>query len=327
VLLITSSMRIISNTGLSSIMRPTANPQSTIRMPLNHILGTEANVRVLRVLANRRVPISAAEISRQTQLQRSTVSRTLKQLDQMGVIHFTGVAPRAQAALRESGVLAGSIRQLFEQEKARFEALLVGVQDAASKLRVISAWLGPSIGLGIDRPGDPVQIFVLDRPDVVATNAQALRKSLEPLEEKLDITFDVNEVTMAEIGTGIGLEQLEGTTYLAGVPPIGLLAGLARAKPGRRRRVATHADLDAAALERARTIADAIRRDPSIVDEARAYVESRFRVASRGEKHELDEWRRILKSSPAAIRKLLTDRGSRATRLRQTLPFLPKGTK
>ena len=33
-------------------MRPTAKLQSALRTPLNDILGTEANVRILRVLAD-----------------------------------------------------------------------------------------------------------------------------------------------------------------------------------------------------------------------------------------------------------------------------------
>jgi len=303
-------------------MRPTANPQSALRMPLNHILGTEANVRVLRVLAERRVPISSAELARQTQLQRSTVSRTLKQLDQLGVIDFTGIAPQAQAVLREPGMLAKAIRQLFDNEKARFDALLAGIQDAAGKLRVMSAWLGRSIGLGIDQPGDPVAIYVLDKPENVAISAQLLRQSLERLERKLDVTFEVNELTLADLATTIGPEALEGTTYLAGVPPTGLLQSVQQLSPRERRRVTSHSDLDDAALARARRIADAIKRDPSLIDQARDYVDKRLRVASKGEKRELDEWRRILKGPPAAIRKLLVDPGPRATRLRQTVPFL-----
>lgn len=291
-------------------------------MPLNHILGTEANVRVLRVLAERRTPISAAELSRQTQLQRSTVSRTLKQLDQLGVIDFTGVAPQAQAVLREPGMLAMAIRQLFDNEKARFDALLSGVQDAAGKLRVISAWLGRSIGLGIDQPGDPVAIYVLDKPENVAISGQLLRQSLERLERKLDVTFEINELTLADLATTIGPEQLEGTTYLAGVPPIGLLDSVNRVKRDDRRRRTAHSALDDAALARARRIADAIKRDPSLIDQARNYVDKRLRVASKGEKRELDEWRRILKGSPAAIRKFLVDPRPRAIRLRQTMPFL-----
>lgn len=307
-------------------MRPTANPQSALRMPMNHILGTEANVRVLRVLAQRRVPISAAELSRQTQLQRSTVSRTLRQLDQLGVIHFTGIAPQAQAVLREPGMLAKAIRLLFDNEQARFDALLSGVQAAAGKLRVMSAWLDRNIGLGIDQPGDPVVIYVLDKPGNVALHAQLLRQSLERLARRVDVTIEVNELTLADLATTIGPEQLEGTTHLAGVPPAGLLETVNRLKRVERRRQTAHSVLDDEALARARRIADAIRRDPSIIDQARRYIDKRRRRASKGEQRELDEWRRILTTSPAAIRKFLIDPRPRATRLRQTMPFLGVAT-
>jgi DNA-binding transcriptional ArsR family regulator len=302
-------------------MRPTANPQSALRSPLNQILGTEANIRVLRVLAERRIPISAAELSRQTQLQRSTVSRTLRQLDELGVIHFSGVAPKAQAIIREHGLLTRALRQLFHAERTRFDRLMEGVRTAASTLRVMSVWLGRTIGLGVDRIGDPVPIYVLDKPDLVALNAQFLRQSLERLERSIDVTFDVNEVTVADFGTTIGAEALEGTTLIAGIPPIDLYDKFTKA--GREHRnISSHAQHDAAALGRGRRIAAAIKRDPTLVDKARQYIKKRSRVSSSGERRELLEWDRILRNaSPAAIRKLLTDTGPRATRLRQTLPF------
>jgi hypothetical protein len=46
-------------------------------------------------------------------------------------------------------------------------------------------------------------------------------------------------------------------------------------------------------------------------------------VASLAEQRELREWDRVLQTmSLARLRRFLTDRGERATRLRQTLPFL-----
>jgi hypothetical protein len=45
--------------------------------------------------------------------------------------------------------------------------------------------------------------------------------------------------------------------------------------------------------------------------------------ASPQERHELDEWAHSLRTaSPGRLRRLLVDPGERATRLRQTLPFL-----
>ena len=63
-------------------------------------------------------------------------------------------------------------------------------------------------------------------------------------------------------------------------------------------------------------------RDPSPIESARSVVMKRLVRASPSEQRELREWERVLRSSPYKIRRLLVDPGERATRLRQTLPFL-----
>jgi len=52
-------------------MRPTSRPQSALRCPLNHILGTEANVRVLRAILLSDIPIGVPELARRAELQPS----------------------------------------------------------------------------------------------------------------------------------------------------------------------------------------------------------------------------------------------------------------
>ena len=61
-------------------------------MPLNGILGTEANVRILRALAESTAPISAAELSRRAQLQRSSVHRALRTLAGLGIVVVNALA-------------------------------------------------------------------------------------------------------------------------------------------------------------------------------------------------------------------------------------------
>lgn len=297
-------------------------------MPLNDILGTEANVRVLRVLSERQTPTSAADISRRAQLQRSTVSRALKTLEESGVVEYVGIAPQAQAILREHGPLAKAIRQLFDAERARFDALLDGLKRAAARAPSppMSVWIGGSAALGSDRPGDQLTVYVLDKPDRVAITAQLLRMDLERLEKKLDVTLDVQEFTLADLATtDIPHEELSAAIVVLGVPPVSLAQHVRKVMPKaeKRSRITSHADLDARTLSRAKQIANAIRKDPSIIDRARVYTERRWHDASPGERKELAEWRRILRSaSPASLRKLLVDTSERATRLRQTLPFL-----
>src|SRR5437879_3467920 len=104
-------------------MRPTAQSQSALRMPLNRILATEANVRVLRVLADVSSPLSAPELARRAQLQRSSVHRALKGLAETGIVEHVGTAPHAQLTLRARHPLAKAIRALFADERLRYDEL------------------------------------------------------------------------------------------------------------------------------------------------------------------------------------------------------------
>jgi hypothetical protein len=85
----------------------------------------------------------------------------------------------------------------------------------------------------------------------------------------------------------------------------------------------THAVLDRRALALARAIADRLKVDPSLVDSARRYIDARLTVASPGERLELLEWRDVISDmSVARLRRFLIEESPRATRLRQSLPFL-----
>lgn len=306
-------------------MRPTAQTQSALRMPLNNILATEANVRVLRVLGDVRSPISAPDLARRAQLQRSSVHRTLKALEETGIVEFVGTAPHAQVALRDQSPLAEPIRELFAAERLRYDELLGGVKRAADELErpPLAVWLEGPVARGDDRTGDPVVVSVVDSGRFLPTTTETLRKAVERLEKKMDVQIEVRGRTVADLEAMPAKdgETLLGAVALLGVPPGGLLQPHGGRTKGRNIRM--HGDHDAHALAVARDIADAIKRDPTIVEQARRYIAKRWRGASPGERKELDEWKQILKTaSPTSLRKILTDPGERATRLRQTLPFL-----
>src|SRR3972149_6177663 len=75
-------------------MRPISRLQSALRCPLNHLLGTEANVRVLRVILLSDIPIGVSEIARLAELQPSGVARVCARLEDLGVIEAVGRGPR-----------------------------------------------------------------------------------------------------------------------------------------------------------------------------------------------------------------------------------------
>ena len=66
-------------------------------------------------------------------------------------------------------------------------------------------------------------------------------------------------------------------------------------------------------LQMAAMIAEKLERDPGVVDRARRHIQQRLRVASHGERKELEEWRRILRTmSIRQLQRFLLDSGTRA---------------
>jgi hypothetical protein len=306
-------------------MRPPAQSQSALRFPLNHILGTEANVRVLRVLSQLASPISAPELAKRSQLQRSSVHRATKFLEELGIVAYVGTAAHSQIALREESPVAKPIRQIFRAEREHYEGLLNSLQKLAESIHPppMAVWLDGSVSAGTDRPGEHVVITVVDHAKKVDGTVDLLRKQSERIQKRYDVQIDVRGRTSADLDA-LNVDEsdkLLSAVPLLGVPPGGLLPRYRKLWKARNIRV--HSDHDNRALAYGSALAEAITKDPSLVDDARRYIGRRWKNASARERKELAEWKRILGSaSPAQLRKILTDPGERATRLRQTIPFI-----
>ena len=142
-------------------MRPTARPQSALRTPLNAILGTEARVRVLRVLANADAPIAPGEVARRTALQPSGVRIVLAELGDAGIIEMMGSGRPRLARLAAKHPLSKAIVALFGAERARVEHLTERIRaaaDSAFPTPVAHVWIEGPFATGSDRPGDPVPV-------------------------------------------------------------------------------------------------------------------------------------------------------------------------
>lgn len=310
-------------------MRPTGRPQSALRHPLNHILGTEAAVRVLRVVMLSDIPVGVSELARLTSLQASGVARVCTKLEDLGVIEAVGRGARNRQFRRAARFgLSGSLMMVFTDERGRAEQVMqdlkAAVQTGSAPMR--AGWIEGSVARGADGPGEPVVVGVLAEPaDVERVREEVWRKLLD-LQLQRDLTIDLRVVTIADLKTASRERraELEQVLPLLGPPPLDLLESRA-AKGGRTKspRHQRHGDLDARSLELGRMVADRIRRDPSLVDEAKRYIERRLPLASSGERLELEEWRGILRTmSLSRLRRFLLQDDARATRLRQSSPFL-----
>ena len=309
-------------------MRPTGRPQSTLRYPLNHILGPEASVRVLRVVMLSDIPIGVSELARLTLLQASGVARVCTRLEDLGVLEAVGRGSRnRQYRVAPRFPFSAALRNVFSEERARADRILTDVRSAVgSSAQIRAAWVEGPVALGIDGPGDALIVGALAEPTDVNAVRLDLWRSLLAIQQGSDVTAELRVVTLADLKTSNRqrLAELEHVLPLRGPPPLDLLSADAPAPPSRPGvRAKRHDILDARAKAIARAIADRLRRDPSLVEDARRYIERRLPSASPGEGLELQEWLGILSTmSVPRLRRFLVQDDSRATRLRQSLPFL-----
>ncbi|HEX2076850.1 MAG TPA: helix-turn-helix domain-containing protein [Longimicrobium sp.] len=303
-------------------MRPVKTRQSSLLSPLNQILGTEANVRVLRVLASAREPLSRAEAARRAQLDPSGVRRALDLLIAEGIVEHVGAGARRLVRLREAHPLADALRELFAAEGRRTDDLARAVRQAAERLSLAVPALWMMLPEAEDGPG-MLRIDVLAGPREVDRAARELRNALADVERRFDVTIEVRAWTAADLRTldEAGERALAGARPLLGLPPEHFIAGDASSgATGRPWR--SHADLDRRSLALARAVGDRIAREPALIDRARRHIEERLAEAGPAERKVMEEWKSILDTmTPARLRAFLADPGERATRLRQSLPF------
>lgn len=302
-------------------MRPTARPQSAIRAPLNHMLGTEANVRILRVLVTTEEPIAPTEIATAASLNLSGVVRALSALEESGIVAYVGVGRRPLMTLRRRHPLARAIEALFAAEQERYDTLIARLRDAAGRLSVPpkGVWVEESVGVEHDRIGGPIRVAVLTTARQLDDAVSALQADSAAVGEELDVTIEVRGLTEADLTAmqASGDRTFETVEPIYGAPPNALLKS-----PPRSARRRTHADADDEARALGAAIAEQLKRDPTVIERAQRFLAHRLTVASKAEQRELREWDAALRQMSAPrLRRFLVDRGERATRLRQSMPF------
>lgn len=304
-------------------MRPIKEHQSRLVNPLNEAFGTQANVRILRVLALQNSSLTAGELAKRAMLGRTSIYPALHELERAGVIEFIGAGARKLVQLRGNYPLSRILKKLFRVEARQFDELATALRKLISGMSngPISAW--------IDRGGeDPesaetLTLYVVAAPEELNRLTDYLNERLTDLERKHDVHIAVHGIMPSELQTlhRTLSTMLDTTILLGGVPPVALLErSRSTAKAST---IVSHSQHDARSRRLAVAIAAKIRRDPGLIAAAEERVRRRAREASPRERRELAEWIRILSTmSPARLRRFLLENSERAIRLRQTLPAL-----
>ena len=304
-------------------MRRPHHPHNQLVRPLNEVLGTSANVGLLRALALSVVPLTSGELAKRAELGRTSIYPALRKLERAGIIEFVGAGSQRQIQLRHRHSLARALKHLFRAEANRFEALIAALRALLQELPLhpLSAWVD---GRPQDERNDgTLSLFFVARPEDVEPLTDHLNARLSKVEHAYDVHIAVNAFTRSELETQFGAhtEALNEATLLDGVPPVALV------KPSRpsptRQTLRSHAEHDARSHRLALAIATKIKRDPGLLRLAEDRIKRRASAASPGERRELTEWMRILGTmSPARLRRFLVEDSPRAIRLRQSLPAM-----
>ncbi len=303
-----------------------AASQSALRMPLNWMLGTQTNVRILRALYQLDVPIGVSELARYIKMDKSGVWRAITLLEELGTLEAVGLGQQQTVQARKESPLTRHLIDLFRAERLRFEKLFDKLSETARSLvpPAKSIWIEGRVAAECDQPGDPVVVGILAPSSDVGRLAETFRRKTTLVQKQFSVIIEVRALTTADLAVMDASEiRLLGTAILlAGIPPI--VSSTAHDREHFNSHSVLHEYHDEQSLRLARAISERLRKDRTLVRRALAYVRRRLATVSPREAKELQEWRRILQTySLPQLRKLLIDAGERGTRLRQSSPFTP----
>ena len=293
-------------------MRPISKGQNIFRYPLNAILGTEAQIRLLRVMITEvNGPISIVDAAERADLTTLGARKAMKKLADTGFVRAVGGGRKLQYRMSQNDILVQPIIALFSAEKDRFEHILGSIRNCIEIVEPppIAAWI-PSL------PGDsqhPIRICILQNARNLRVTIQNLRILFQGLEKEMDMTIELSGYTKADTP-----QQKYGSLHLYGLPRSG-----DNNKNGIMSGVVSHEMQDKRLVEICRIIGKMINQDRSIIERAEKHTRMILKGKSDSASGDIEEWRDILQNySARRLIQFLSSEEDRALRLRQSCPFL-----
>lgn len=288
-------------------MRPITAQRSALRYPLDQVLGSEAHVRLLRVLIHEvDTSLGVSDAARLAGLTPAGARKALARLEESGVIERVGGGRTQQYGLRRKEPITETLALLFAQEQERYDGFMSSLRQALADLHEVkSAWVEslPSPARG------PVEVVVAVETKSISWIGEELRSRLGGLEKEFDLIIEVAVFTRADAPRP-GPEAL----FLWTTEP--------DAELGARSQLRMHGEAEERSLIMAQGIAELIRSDPSLIKRAMQHVNRLLHDGQGTAAGDIGEWRQLLETySPERLRELLVSASSRAVRLRQSAPF------
>ncbi len=221
---------------------PRSAVQSFQRYLLTQVLGTEANVRLLRELTLHGGQLSAPSLVARTGMAKGSVRTGLDALLAFGMVVMRGSGNARLYSLRTDHPLCGPIEALFEAERTRFDAVREVIRAAAQELEpvLVAAYVYGSVARGQDRPDSDLDVLVVAQDEArVSAMTAAMRKSLEAPAERIGFLPSVIGLSQDDVARFMRDLQspwkaaLQNALVISGMDPGSLAraAGVRHAEP------------------------------------------------------------------------------------------------
>lgn len=184
--------------------------ESFRRHPLSRVLGSVAQVRVLRELCLHGGPLSVSQLVAPTSLTNPAVRQALNTLVSLGVLRGLGKRNSQLFELSADFSLLTPIRELFMREHAAWENTLNELRAGFAALPAVRAvWLYGSLARGEDGPASDADFAVLAASDDDKTMASA-REGVSEVAERLQLRPSSIVMSPRELGrNGVDLLWFE----------------------------------------------------------------------------------------------------------------------
>ena len=293
-------------------MRPIVSEQDPLLYPLNELLGTRANVRLLRVMANEvHGPLTASDVAKRAGLTVPGAQKALGRLFRSGFISRVGGGRKHQYEIRCSDRLMQITLELFQAEKDRYEQLLTTIKKEIKNLtpHPHAAW----IQAFPKEIGEPLTLGLLHESRYLTNCVRQLRTKLNQVENDFDLTIELESYTKADISD----LKFDDFTSLYGVMPSPYSPTRHQTK-----NPLTHREKDRRLHVLSRKLAKAIEQDTSLLRRAKEHIDRLLKEDQGTATRDLKEWRDILDMySIQRLSRFFTSSSERANRLRQSNPF------
>jgi predicted transcriptional regulator len=294
-------------------MRPIASEQDPLRYPLNEIVGTQAQVRLLRVMATEvEGPLTVVDVAKRSGLTVPGAQKALEKLLRSGFVSRVGGGRKHQYEIRRSDRLMQLAIELFQEERNRYERLFAELKMEVDSLSPPpqAVWI-QAVPREID---EPLTLGMLHESLYLSNCMRQLRAGLDQVEKDFDLTIELEGHTKADMPD----LELECVNAIYGVLP----------KPSndtaqkQARKILTHGEKDRQLKILSQCLAKAIEKDTSLIRRAKDHVDRLLKGDQGTAAGDIMEWRDILDTySVQRLARFLTSSSQRANRLRQSNPF------